>query len=155
MKSRSNSEPISLFVYRKSCLLTYRRKIEKDPKILGFADMVIVHQSSFESFRLLNPFSEFFGSAKAIANNKDNYHGITLSPTLCKIYEMIILNRLEKFASQAGYFSEIGLDSRKDQAVLRHLLRYLKPYDMRKGVARCLVASLTSGKLLIQFGLMG
>ena len=29
------------------------------------------------------------------------------SPTLCKIYEMIILNRLEKFASQAGYFSEI------------------------------------------------
>ena len=26
---------------------------------------------------------------------------------LCKIYEMIILNRLEKFASQAGYFSEM------------------------------------------------
>ena len=41
------------------------------------------------------------------ANNKDNLRGITLFPTLCKIYEVIILNRLEKFASQAGYFSEM------------------------------------------------
>ena len=31
----------------------------------------------------------------------------TLFPTLCKIYEMIIINRLEKFVSQAGYFSEM------------------------------------------------
>ena len=69
---------------------------------------------------------------------------------------MIILNRLEKFASQVGYFSEMQLDSRKDQAVLRHLLQYLKPLIICwKGVARCLVVSLTSGKLLIQFGLMG
>ena len=29
------------------------------------------------------------------ANNKDNYRGITLFPTLCKIYEMVLLNRLE------------------------------------------------------------
>ena len=43
----------------------------------------------------------------AKANNKDNYRRITLFPTLCKIYEMIILNRLEKFASQARYFSEM------------------------------------------------
>ena len=34
----------------------------------------------------------------AKANNKDNYRGITLFLTLCKIYEMIFLNRLEKFA---------------------------------------------------------
>ena len=39
--------------------------------------------------------------------NKDNYHGITLFLMLCKIYEIIILNRLEKFASQAGYFLEM------------------------------------------------
>ena len=45
----------------------------------------------------------------AKANNKDNYRGITLFPKLCKIYEMIILNRLEKFASQAGYLSEMQL----------------------------------------------
>ena len=40
-------------------------------------------------------------------NNKDNYRGITLFPTVCKIYEMILLDRLEKFAAQKGYFSEL------------------------------------------------
>ena len=49
----------------------------------------------------------FLKGKGAKANNKDDYRGITLFPTLCKIYEMIILNRLEKFASQAGYFSEM------------------------------------------------
>ena len=49
-----------------------------------------------------------FKGKGAKANNKDNYRGITLFPTLCKIYEtMIILNTLEKFASHAGYFSEM------------------------------------------------
>ena len=43
----------------------------------------------------------------AKANNKDNYRGITLFPTLCKIYEMILLNRLEKFAKQKGFFSNL------------------------------------------------
>ena len=48
-----------------------------------------------------------FKGKGAKANNKDNYRGNTFFPTLCKIYELIILNRLEKFASQAGYFSEM------------------------------------------------
>ena len=43
----------------------------------------------------------------AKANNKDNYRGITLFPTLCKIYEMILLNRLEKFVIDNEYFSEL------------------------------------------------
>ena len=43
--------------------------------------------------------------AKAI--NKDNYRGITLFPTLCKIYEMILLNRLDNFAVHKGFFSEM------------------------------------------------
>ena len=41
------------------------------------------------------------------ANNKDNYRGITLFPTFCKIYEMMLVNRLEQFASQKGYFSQM------------------------------------------------
>ena len=41
--------------------------------------------------------------AKAI--NKDNYRSITLFPTLCKIYEMVLLNRLENYAEQNGLFS--------------------------------------------------
>ena len=91
-----------------------------------------------------------FKGKGATANNNDNYHGITLFPTICKIYEKIILNRLEKFASQGGYFLEIQF------AVLRHLLRHLKPLTICwKGVARCLVVSLTSEKFLIRFGSMG
>ena len=41
----------------------------------------------------------------AKANNKDNYRGITLFPTLCKIYEMVLLNRLENDGEQNGLFS--------------------------------------------------
>ena len=47
------------------------------------------------------------------ANNKDNYRGITLFPTLCKIYEMILLNRLEKFAIDNEYFSELQFSFRE------------------------------------------
>ena len=34
-----------------------------------------------------------FKGKGAKANNKDSYRGITLLPTLCKIYEMVLLNR--------------------------------------------------------------
>ena len=43
----------------------------------------------------------------AKANNKDNYRGITLFPTLYKNYEMISLNRLDNFAAHKGFFSEM------------------------------------------------
>ena len=59
-------------------------------------------------FSLQNSQNRFGLKGKgAKANNNNNYPGITLFSTLCKIYEMIILNRLEKFASQVGYFSEM------------------------------------------------
>ena len=43
----------------------------------------------------------------AKASNKDNYIGITLLPTLCKIYEMILLNRFDNFAAHKGFCSEM------------------------------------------------
>ena len=49
----------------------------------------------------------------ATANNKDNYRGITLFPTLCKIYEMILLNRLEKCAIDNEHFSELQFGFRE------------------------------------------
>ena len=48
-----------------------------------------------------------FKGKGAKANNKDNYRGITLFPTLCEIYEMILLNRLDNFAAHKGFFSEM------------------------------------------------
>ena len=49
----------------------------------------------------------FFKGKGAKANNKENYRGITLFPTLSKIYEIILLNRLENYASHNQYFSEM------------------------------------------------
>ena len=54
-----------------------------------------------------------FKGKGAKANNKDNYRGITLFLTLCKIYEMILLNRLEKFETDNEYFSELQFDFRE------------------------------------------
>ena len=48
-----------------------------------------------------------FKDKGAKVNNKDNYRGITLFPTLCKVYKMILLNRLEKFANERGCFLEL------------------------------------------------
>ena len=54
-----------------------------------------------------------FKGKGAKANNKDSYRGITLFPTLCKIYEMVLLIRLEKFAADRGYFSELQFGFRE------------------------------------------
>ena len=55
-----------------------------------------------------------FKGKGAKANNKDNYRGVTLFPTLCKIYEMILLNRLEKFAKQKGFLSNLQFGFEED-----------------------------------------
>ena len=41
------------------------------------------------------------------ADNKDNYSGIKMFPTLCKVYKMVLLSNLEAFAKQKGFFSEM------------------------------------------------
>ena len=54
-----------------------------------------------------------FKDKGAKASSKDNYRGITLFPTLCKIYKMILLNRLEKFSADDECFSELQLGLRE------------------------------------------
>ena len=48
-----------------------------------------------------------FKGKGAKTNNKVNYRGITLFPTLCKIYEMVLLNILENYAEQNRLFSNL------------------------------------------------
>ena len=71
-----------------------------------------IYQTFFNNFSvcdslLTGVILPLFKGKGAKANNKDNYRGITLFPTLCKIYEMVLLNRLEKFAEQQGLFSNM------------------------------------------------
>ena len=54
-----------------------------------------------------------FKGKGAKMNNKDNYRGVTMFPILCKVYEMILLNRSEAFAKQRGSFLKCSLASRK------------------------------------------
>ena len=82
-------------------------------------EVVIPHvQQFFESFVVCKSLKigiilPLFKGKGAKANNKDNYTGITLFPTLCKIYEMLLLNRLEKFAIENEYFSELQFGFRE------------------------------------------
>ena len=48
-----------------------------------------------------------FKGKGAKANNKDKYRGITIFPTLTKIDEMVLLDRLEKFSFENAYFSNL------------------------------------------------
>ena len=52
-------------------------------------------------------FLPLFKGEGAKANNKDNYRGITLFPSVCKTYEMVLLNRLENCAKQNRLFSDL------------------------------------------------
>ena len=54
-----------------------------------------------------------FKGKGAKANNKDNYRGITFFPTLCKIYEMVLFNRWESYASKNDYFPTYSLVSKR------------------------------------------
>ena len=39
------------------------------------------------------------------ASNKDNYRGITIFPTLCKVHQLLLLRRLECFANENNFLS--------------------------------------------------
>ena len=69
-----------------------------------------LHQNFFENCSICESLKAgvivpLFKGKGAKANNKDNYRGIILFPTLCKIYEMVLLNRRENYVSQKGLFS--------------------------------------------------
>ena len=49
----------------------------------------------------------FFKGEGAKASNKDNYREITLFPTICKMYEMVLLNILETYALQNNLLSHL------------------------------------------------
>ena len=45
------------------------------------------------------------------ACEKDNYRGITMFPVIIKVFEVIVLRRLENFAKEKGYFPHIQFGS--------------------------------------------
>ena len=73
-----------------------------------------------------------FKGKGAKANNKDNYRGITVFPTLCKAYEMILLNmQIWKICEWKRLLFEITVQvltgGRMCWSLLYYIINY-KPY---------------------------
>ena len=117
-----------------------------------------LHQTFFESCIIPESLKSgiilpLFKCKGAKANNKDNYRRITLFPTLCKIYQMILINRLDNFAAYKGFFSEMQFGFQEGVGcteasftILETMITYLS------AVARCSAAFLMFVKPLIQSG---
>ena len=87
-----------------------------------------------------------FKGKGAKANNKDNYRGITLFPTLCKI-DLITLQRIK------ASFLKCSLAFRRVWVAPKHLSLFLKQLlTCLSAVARCSAAFLMFVKPLIQSG---
>ena len=95
-----------------------------------------------------------FKGKDAKANDKDNYRGITLFPTLCKIYEMVLLNRLEKFAEQQGLFSNMQFCFKEGVACTEASFTILESINhMLERRSKSLGVFSTFERLLILYGL--
>ena len=107
-----------------------------------------------------------FKGKGAKANNKDNYRGITLFFTLCKIFEMVLLKRLENFAEQMGLFSNMQFGFKEGVGCteasftilesINHMLeRGNKVFSCFLDVRKAFDTVWTDGLLFSEFGIRG
>ena len=71
-------------------------------------------------------------------------------PTSCKIYEMILLNRLEKYAAQMGFFSEMQFGFQEGVGCIEAFFTITETINHTLEPVFSMFA-----KLLTQFGLTG
>ena len=126
--------------------------------------MFQLYQNYFDNFSvcdslLTGVILPLFKGKGAKANNKDNYRGITLFPTLCKIFEMVLLKRLENFAEQMGLFSNMqfefkeGVGCTEASFTILESINHMLERGTRGVVTKFLVVLLTFARLSIQYGL--
>ena len=83
------------------------------------------------------------------------YRGITIFPTLCKVCELILLRRLERFANENNFFLIFSSASKRVLVVLRpHLPSWKLLIVILNVEAKFLAVFLTSVKDLTLFGQM-
>ena len=84
-----------------------------------------------------------------------NYRGITLFPTICKVYEMVQLKDLKHMPYKMIFSLIFSLDFQRERAALRHHLSFLnQSTPCLKGVTKYPVAFLMYVKHLTLFGLI-
>ena len=116
-----------------------------------------LYQNYFDNFSiceslLTGVILPLFKDKGAKANNKDNYRGITLFPTLCKIFEMVLLKRLENFAEQMGLFSNMQFGFKEGVGCTEASFTILESINhMLERGNKGLVVFLTFARLSIQY----
>ena len=80
------------------------------------------------------------------ADNRDNYRGITMFPTLTKIYEMVMPDRLEKSAGENAHFSNLQFGFQEGVGCLQASFTILESIICLKGVTNILHAFLMFAK---------
>ena len=71
--------------------------------LISFIQQFLRNFSTYWNLEIGQIFPLFKGKGLK-ANYKENYRSVTLFPTICKVYEIILLRRLEKFASDLNFF---------------------------------------------------
>ena len=71
---------------------------------------------------------------------RDNYRGTTMFLTLCKIYEVILLNRIEKFASERNFFSDFQFGFKEGVGCIEASFTILETITSLKGEEKSLRA---------------
>ena len=86
---------------------------------------------------------------------KDNYRGITMLPTLRKIYETILLKRIEKLASERNFFSDLQFGFKEGVGCIEASFTVLETTNhiIERG-GKVFACYLDVKKLLALFGLM-
>ena len=71
---------------------------------------------------------------------KDNYRGITIFPTLCNIYEIILLKRIETFASERNFYSDLQFGFKEGVGCIEASFTILETITSLKGEEKSLHA---------------
>ena len=72
-----------------------------------FADTADLESSVVPAESIVGMVLPLFKGKGLKASEKDNYRGISLFPVVLKVFEMVILKRLEKLAKDKNYFSHL------------------------------------------------
>ena len=79
-------------------------------KILHVLYNKMFDSASVPSGSLMGMILPLFKGKGLKACEKDNYRGITMFPVISKVFEVILLRRIENFAKEKGYFSHLQFD---------------------------------------------
>ena len=127
-------------------LIDYKHISHAGPTL--WRDLFLLYQDFFQTHTVPENLKSgvilpLFKGKGAKANNKDNHKGITMFSAFCKVYEMILLNKLEAFVKQRGSSSELQFGFQEGVGCIKASFVILETIICWNGGAKFSVAFLT------------